>query len=70
MRPTPLEIIESVDMMRVIEHGYRVKMAMTTAESYAVDTIEDLNLVQEIMKNDPLTLKSQYMTKKVSLPRK
>ncbi len=54
LAPTPLEIVESVDMMRVLEHGYGVKMAMTYAESYAVDTPEDLKFVEEIMRNDKL----------------
>ena len=52
--PTPLEIIESVDMMRVIEHGHKVKMIMTEAVSYAVDTPEDLKRVEKVMQDDKL----------------
>ena len=29
LEPTPLEVVESVDMMRLLEHGYRVKMVLT-----------------------------------------
>lgn len=54
LEPTPLEIVESVDMMRVLEHGYNVKMIMTQAESYAVDTKEDLDHVVKLMNNDSL----------------
>jgi 3-deoxy-manno-octulosonate cytidylyltransferase (CMP-KDO synthetase) len=54
LSPTPLEIIESVDMMRVLEHGYKVKMVMTSAESYAVDTIDDLRYVAKLMRSDIL----------------
>ena len=56
---TPLERIESVDMMRVIESGGRVKMVMTEEESYGVDTYEDLLKVEERMINDPL--RTHYM---------
>ncbi|MGK5090555.1 3-deoxy-manno-octulosonate cytidylyltransferase [Deltaproteobacteria bacterium TL4] len=58
LKPTPLEIVESVDMMRVLEHGFDVRMIMTNAESYAVDTPEDLRRVESLMKND--LLRSHY----------
>jgi len=54
LTPTPLEIVESVDMMRIIEHGYKVKMVMSKTESYAVDTPKDLDYVANLMKSDPL----------------
>ena len=38
LAPTPLEIIESVDMLRVLEHGFRVKMVMSEHRTYSVDT--------------------------------
>ena len=37
MPPTPLEIAESVDMMRVLENGYKVKMVPTDFKSYSID---------------------------------
>ena len=52
MPETPLERIESVDMMRVIEHGDKVKMVMTETETLSVDTQEDLDKVVELMKQD------------------
>jgi 3-deoxy-manno-octulosonate cytidylyltransferase (CMP-KDO synthetase) len=54
LSPTPLEIVESVDMLRVMEHGYRVKMVYTGCETYSVDTVEDLRKVEDIMRNDRL----------------
>jgi 3-deoxy-manno-octulosonate cytidylyltransferase (CMP-KDO synthetase) len=54
MEQTPLEIIESVDMMRIIENGMKVKMVFTNKDTYAVDNHADLELVQEKMKSDPL----------------
>lgn len=47
--PTPLEIIESVDMMRVLEHGYKVHMVPTEYDTKAVDTKEDLIKVEHIL---------------------
>ena len=54
MEPTPLEIIESVDMMRILENGMKVKMIDTKYETKAVDTKEDLERVVEMMKKDKL----------------
>mgnify|MGYP001347613527 FL=1 len=54
MEQTPLEEIESVDMMRIIENGGKIKMCETNYKTKAVDTEEDLALVCEIMKKDKL----------------
>ena len=54
LEPTPLEKIESVDMMRVLEHGYKIKMVPTSHNAYSVDTPGDLRKVEEIMKTDEL----------------
>lgn len=51
MTPTPLEVAESVDMMRVLEHGMKVKMVPTSHSSYSVDTPDDLARVEQIMKS-------------------
>ncbi len=51
---TPLEKIESVDMMRVIEHGEHVHMVMSNTETVSVDTPEDLERAVDLMKKDPL----------------
>ena len=52
--PTPLEIRESVDMLRAIEHGYKVKMIPCEATGVSVDTEEDRRDAEEIMERDPL----------------
>lgn len=54
LTPTPLEIVESVDMLRVLEHGYKVKMIPTEFETNSVDTLEDLKKVETLMQNDKL----------------
>jgi 3-deoxy-manno-octulosonate cytidylyltransferase (CMP-KDO synthetase) len=55
MEPTPLEVAESVDMMRVLEHGLKVRMVPTRFETQAVDTPEDLRRVEEAMSRDSYT---------------
>jgi 3-deoxy-manno-octulosonate cytidylyltransferase (CMP-KDO synthetase) len=55
--PTPLERAESIDMLRVIEHGGRVRLVETETDTHAVDTHADLRLVESLMKNDPLVLR-------------
>ena len=50
LSPTPLEIAESVDMMRVLEHGHKVRMVPTAHETSSVDTEADLRRVEEKMR--------------------
>lgn len=52
--PTPLERAESIDMLRLVEHGLAVRMVETEEETHAVDTPEDLRRVERMMRNDPL----------------
>jgi len=56
MRETELERIESVDMMRIIENGGKVKMVMTKEDSYSVDTEDDRKNVEVKMSNDRIML--------------
>jgi 3-deoxy-manno-octulosonate cytidylyltransferase (CMP-KDO synthetase) len=51
---TPLEIAESVDMLRAVEHGFKVRMVLGSYESIGVDVPDQLNQVAEIMKHDDL----------------
>jgi 3-deoxy-manno-octulosonate cytidylyltransferase (CMP-KDO synthetase) len=53
--PTPLEIAESIDMLRLIEHGRRVRMVETEHDSHAVDRPHDLARVEAMLADDPLT---------------
>lgn len=54
LEPTPLEIAESVDMMRVLEHGFKVRMVPTGYDTQSVDTEADRQRVERLIKSDPL----------------
>ena len=57
MEQTPLEIAESIDMMRVLEHGLTVRMVPTKNASYAVDTKEDLIRIEKMMQAEDAQVK-------------
>ncbi len=48
MKPTPLEQTESLEQLRALENGYRIKVVKTAYRFVGVDTAEDLALVNEI----------------------
>jgi len=50
LEPTPLEIAESIDMMRILEHGLNIRMVPTNYNTYAVDTLDDLKKVEKVMR--------------------
>ncbi len=50
----PLEIDESIDMLRYLENGMPVHIVTTNAVTHAVDTPADLELVDMLMEDDPL----------------
>ena len=52
LQQTSLEIAESVDMLRILEHGYKVKMIRAKHQTYSVDTPEDLKKVENLMLED------------------
>ena len=54
LTPTPLEIVESVDLMRCVEHGDAVKMAVTPIRTVSVDTPADLARAESAMRADAL----------------
>lgn len=47
MAPTPLEQTESLEQLRALEHGYKIKVLKTDFKSIGVDTPEDLAKVNE-----------------------
>ena len=49
LKPTQLEKIESVDMMRILENGYKVNLVEISKETFPVDTLSDLKNVIKII---------------------
>ena len=58
MKRTNLEIIESIDMLRIIENSEKIHMVMTNVNSLSVDTENDLLNVEKVMSKD--SLMNQY----------
>lgn len=48
MRSTPLEETESLEQLRALENGYKIRVVETDKEFVGVDTEEDLKRVNEI----------------------
>ena len=46
---TPLEQAESLEQLRALEHGFRIRAVATRYESIEVDTPEDLERVRQLM---------------------
>lgn len=57
--PTPCEMIESVDMMRLVEHGFQVKVIPVNFSGIGVDTPQDLENANQMMRLNPLV--GQYL---------
>jgi len=49
MAPTALEIAESVDMLRVLEHGMKVRMVPPATTPGRWIRLKDLKLVREVV---------------------
>ena len=50
LAPTPLELTESLEQLRALEHGYRIRLIETPFRSIGVDTPEDLERVRQIFR--------------------
>ncbi|MBQ9595275.1 MAG: 3-deoxy-manno-octulosonate cytidylyltransferase [Synergistaceae bacterium] len=51
LEPTPLSESESLEQLKILEHGYKIRVKITSckSESIGVDTPEDLQRVREII---------------------
>ena len=47
MDPTPAEEIESLEQLRVLENGYKIKVIKTNHEFIGIDTPDDLKRIRE-----------------------
>ena len=53
MEMMPYETVESIELLRAIEHGIKVKAIYSTYQSVSVDTEKDRLEAEELMKKDP-----------------
>lgn len=60
MAETKLERIESIDMLRLLENGFDVRLVENHRETYPVDTPEDHEKVNEMMAKDQLFEKYKH----------
>ena len=52
MAPTPLEQSESLEQLRALENGYKIKVLHSDNKFIGVDTEEDLKLVNDIYRSE------------------
>ena len=50
LKSTPLEKLESIDMLRVIEYGYDVNLIEVSGKIQSVDTRKDLKKVEKLIR--------------------
>lgn len=50
LQPSALELAESLEQLRWLEHGYKIKCVETTFDSHCIDTPEDIEKVIRLMK--------------------
>ncbi len=51
---TPLELQESIEMIRALQHGHKVRMVPSPFNSKSVDTDADRQIVERLMQDDPV----------------
>lgn len=56
MEPTPLELSESLEQLRALENGYRIKVMETPYKIIGVDTQEELEKVREYIEKNGIKL--------------
>ena len=54
MEPTPLEQTESLEQLRALENGFKIRVIKSSCKFVGVDTEEDLRLVNEIYRREEI----------------
>lgn len=51
MEPTDLEVLESIDMLRILQHGGRVRLIPTSEATQSVDVPDDIPLAELLLRS-------------------
>ena len=51
LHPTPLERAERLEQLRILEHGYRIRVVEVQSDSWGIDTPADLETFQKMLGN-------------------
>lgn len=54
MKPTNLELQESIEMLRIIQNGYKIRMVLTDYVNKSVDSEEDRVVAEKILRKDEI----------------
>ncbi len=56
--PSPLELLEDLEQLRAIEHGTKIKVDVSSAAIFGVDTPEDLERIRRLVQKNPKLLEA------------
>lgn len=49
LQPTPLQLAEDLEQLKVLEHGFRIKVAIVESSSIGIDKPEDINKIRHLL---------------------
>lgn len=65
LSPTPLEIAESVDFLRILEHDFSIRGVIISQETFGVDREDDIQIIEKIIHEDPV--QNEYYRRIINL---
>jgi 3-deoxy-manno-octulosonate cytidylyltransferase (CMP-KDO synthetase) len=49
LKPTPLQLTEDLEQLKVLEHGHKIKVIIVDTDSVGVDTPEDVKKIERLL---------------------
>jgi 3-deoxy-manno-octulosonate cytidylyltransferase (CMP-KDO synthetase) len=49
LNPTPLQLAEDLEQLKILEHGYKIAVAIVKSNAIGVDTPEDIKKIEKIL---------------------